>query len=77
MALGGRADIGRQRRGQRAAGGALSREVHRDGELVGVERAVAVDVGEVPHLPHRRPAWGTHSRGAAEDSRGAAERKPR
>mmetsp|Transcript_27521 Transcript_27521/g.80687 ORF Transcript_27521/g.80687 Transcript_27521/m.80687 type:complete len:444 (-) Transcript_27521:429-1760(-) len=51
MALGGRADIGRQRRGQRAAGGALSCEVHRDGELVGVERAVAVDVGEVPHLP--------------------------
>ena len=48
--LAGGNEVRRQRGRHGLAGGALSREMHGDGELVRVELAVAVDVREVPHL---------------------------
>ena len=47
---GGAEGRGRGRRGHSGRAGALSRQMHRHGELVRVELAVAVDVREVPHL---------------------------
>ena len=56
-ALGRRRDIEWQRVGARPPLRALAREVHRDGELLSVEVAVAVDVGERPDLRGAQRVW--------------------